>query len=179
MTEPIKKGDLFHIVAASSPVSKKEDLHSGIKVLQEWGLICNHIDAIDRSWGYLAGNDEVRFNELHPNNHYPLLAFARGGWGSARLLEKTQPWKEGILIDFERHISKKYLFKEKIKKIFGMKYDYNIFQNTYQRHPEKDVINKFKEFYYYAKEINFINENEINLSIRDNFFLCLNFSLFN
>jgi len=82
----------------------------------------------------------------------------------------TQPWKEGILIDFERHISKKYLFKEKIKKIFGMKYDYNIFQNTYQRHPEKDVINKFKEFYYYAKKINFINENEINLSIRDNFF---------
>ncbi len=76
MTEPLKRGDLFHIVAASSPITKKEDLHSGIKVLQEWGLICNHIDEIDRSWGYLAGNDEVRFNELHPNTHYPLLAFA-------------------------------------------------------------------------------------------------------
>ena len=95
MTEPIKKGDHFHIVAASSPITKKEDLHSGIKVLQGWGLICNHFDEIDRSWGYLAGNDEVRFNELHPNNHYPLLAFARGGWGSARLLEKKQPRKEG------------------------------------------------------------------------------------
>ena len=100
MTEPIKKGDHFHIVAASSPITKKEDLHSGIKVLQEWGLICNHFDEIDRSWGYLAGNDEVRFNELHPNNHYPLLAFARGGWGSARLLEKQQPWKEGWMIGF-------------------------------------------------------------------------------
>ena len=100
MTEPLKRGDLFHIVAASSPISKKEDLHSGIKVLQEWGLICNHIDEIDRSWGYLAGNDEVRFNELHPNTHYPLLAFARGGWGSARLLEKKQPWKEGWMIGF-------------------------------------------------------------------------------
>ncbi len=100
MTRPLKKGDLFHIVAASSPISNKEDLHSGIKVLQEWGLRCNPIDLVDRSWGYLAGNDEVRFNELHPNNDYPLMAFARGGWGSARLLEKRQPWKEGWMIGF-------------------------------------------------------------------------------
>ena len=100
MTRPLKKGDLFHIVAASSPVSNKEDLHSGIKVLQEWGLRCNHMDLVNRSWGYLAGNDEVRFNELHPNNDYPLIAFARGGWGSARLLEKRQPWKEGWMIGF-------------------------------------------------------------------------------
>ena len=100
MTKPLKKGDLFHIVAASSPITSKEDLHSGIKVLQEWGLICNHISDIDRSWGYLAGSDEVRFNELHPNNHPPLIAFARGGWGSARLLEKKQPWKKGWMIGF-------------------------------------------------------------------------------
>ena len=100
MTKPLKKGDLFHIVAASSPISHKTDLYSGIKVLQEWGLICNDIDAVDRSWGYLAGSDKVRFNELHQNNHFPLIAFARGGWGSARLLEKRQPWKEGWMIGF-------------------------------------------------------------------------------
>ena len=100
MTKPLKKDDLFHVVAASSPISNKEDLQSGIKVLQEWGLICNQIDAVDRSWGYLAGKDEVRFNELHSNNHYPLIAFARGGWGSARLLEKKQPWKEGWMVGF-------------------------------------------------------------------------------
>ena len=76
MTEPLKKGDLFHIVAASSPINKKEDLQAGIKVLQGWGLICNHIDSIDRSWGYLAGSDEVRFNELHSKYNYPLIAFA-------------------------------------------------------------------------------------------------------
>jgi len=100
MTEPLKKGDLFHIVAASSPIINREELHSGIKVLQGWGLRCNHIDVIDRSWGYLAGSDEVRFNELHQRNHYPLIAFARGGWGSARLLEKEQPWEEGWMIGF-------------------------------------------------------------------------------
>ena len=100
MTEPLKKGDLFKIVAASSPINKKEDLQSGIKVLQEWGLTCENIEAVDRSWGYLAGSDEDRFNELHPRNHFPLIAFARGGWGSARILEKTQPWKEGWMIGF-------------------------------------------------------------------------------
>ena len=100
MTKPLKKGDLFHIVAASSPISNNEDLHSGIKVLKEWGLVCNHVDVIDRSWGYLAGTDEVRFNELHPNDHFPLITFARGGWGSARLLEKKQPWKEGWMVGF-------------------------------------------------------------------------------
>ncbi len=100
MTKPLKKGDLFHVVAASSLVSNKEDLYSGINVLKGWGLICNHIDVIDRSWGYLAGSDEIRFNELHQNNHFPLIAFARGGWGSARLLEKKQPWKEGWMIGF-------------------------------------------------------------------------------
>ena len=100
MTEPLKKGDLFRIVAASSPISKRQELQCGIKVLEEWGLICDQIDAIDRNWGYLAGTDEVRFNELHAKNHCPLLAFARGGWGSARLLEKRQPWKEGWMIGF-------------------------------------------------------------------------------
>tara|TARA_B100000700_G_scaffold155406_1_gene172564 strand:+ start:350 stop:1222 length:873 start_codon:yes stop_codon:yes gene_type:complete len=100
MTKALKKGDLFNIVAASSEISNKEDLQSGIKVLQEWGLICNHSYVVDRSWGYLAGSDEDRFNELHPNTHFPLIAFARGGWGSARLLEKQQPWKEGWMIGF-------------------------------------------------------------------------------
>ena len=100
MTEPLNKGDFFHIVAASSPIDNKEDLQDGIRVLKEWGLICNDIFPFHRSWGYLAGSDEVRFNELHPSNQFPLIVFARGGWGSARLLEKEQPWKEGWMIGF-------------------------------------------------------------------------------
>ena len=100
MTKYLKKGDFFHIAAASSPISNKKELYSGVKVLEDWGLTCHHIDSIDRSWGYLAGSDEIRFNELHPKNYFPLIAFARGGWGSARLLEKIQPWKEGWMIGF-------------------------------------------------------------------------------
>tara|TARA_B100000965_G_scaffold381858_1_gene379697 strand:+ start:902 stop:1774 length:873 start_codon:yes stop_codon:yes gene_type:complete len=100
MTNPLKQGDLFQIVAASSQIINKEDLHSGIKVLQEWGLKCSDVNTFDRSWGYLAGSDEDRFNELHSKIHFPLIAFARGGWGSARLLERSQPWKEGWMVGF-------------------------------------------------------------------------------
>ena len=100
MARSLKKGDYFKIVAASSPINDIKDLQAGIKVLQDWGLICSQIGSIDRSWGYLAGTDEIRYEDLHPNDYYPLLAFARGGWGSARLLERVQPWKEGWLIGF-------------------------------------------------------------------------------
>ena len=100
MTKVLKKGDFFKIVAISSSVRDLKDLYHGINVLKEWGLICSKIDSIDRSWGYLAGSDEERFNELHSQENFPLLAFARGGWGSSRLLERIQPWKEGWLVGF-------------------------------------------------------------------------------
>ena len=100
MPIPLKKGDYFHIVAASSPINNKQALYSGIKVLEGWGLFCNEINSLNRSWGYLAGKDNVRFNDLHPKQYFPLLAFARGGWGAARLLERAQPWREGWMMGF-------------------------------------------------------------------------------
>jgi len=81
----------------------------------------------------------------------------------------TQPWKEGLNIDFERHVSQKYKFKQYLRKIIGLKYNKKIFENTYQRHPEQKVIDKFRELFYFAKENNFIHEGEINISIKNNF----------
>jgi len=82
----------------------------------------------------------------------------------------TQPWKEGLEIDFERYISKKKKLKEFIKKIIGLKYDERIFKKNYQRHPEKQVLEKFRELFYFAKINNFINEKDINTSVKNNFF---------
>ena len=82
----------------------------------------------------------------------------------------TQPWKEGLNIDFERHISRKYKFTQYLKKIIGLKYNKKIFEKTYQRHPEQNVIDKFRELFYFAKENNFIHEGDINISIKNNFF---------
>ncbi len=97
---PLKKGDCFQIVAASSTIEDEVSINSGIEILESWGLICIKTNIVGRSWGYLAGDDETRFNELHPSENYPLQVFARGGWGAARLLEKTQPWKKGWLLGY-------------------------------------------------------------------------------
>jgi hypothetical protein len=82
----------------------------------------------------------------------------------------TQPWKEGLKVDFERHNSQKTLFKQTIRKYLGLKYNKNLIANKYQRHPSKEVIIKFKEMYEYAIENNIINKEEIQMSIKKEFF---------
>lgn len=82
----------------------------------------------------------------------------------------TQPWKEGLKIDFERHISTSYLIKQYLKKYFGFNYNKNIFQNRYQKHPNQEVISKFKELFDYALKNKMINQEEIQMSINKKFF---------
>ncbi len=82
----------------------------------------------------------------------------------------TQPWKEGLDVDFERHNSKKTLFKQTLRKYLGLKYNKNILIDKYQRHPNEEVIVKFKELYEYAIKNNIINNEEIQMSIENKFF---------
>jgi len=82
----------------------------------------------------------------------------------------TQPWKEGLDVDFERHNSKKSLFKQIFRKYLGLKFNKNIIINKYQRHPNEEVIIKFTELYNYALENNIINNEEIQKSIEKKFF---------
>ena len=98
--KPLKKGDEVITVAASSALEDDQLLLDGLKVLEGWGLVCRPQFVTGRNWGYLAGDDLIRYDELHQKETAPLLAFARGGWGSARLLERPQPWKEGWLLGY-------------------------------------------------------------------------------
>lgn len=90
---PLRPGDRVRLVAASSALETSERLDEGIQVLRSWGL---HVEdpgsLVGRRWGYLAGQDRVRAEDLtrrEPDNSPPgLLACVRGGWGSARLLEQ-------------------------------------------------------------------------------------------
>ncbi len=99
-TKPLSNGDEVVTVAASSALDDDSPLINGLKVLEGWGLVCRPQSVINRNWGYLAGEDSTRLNELHPKVPAPLLAFARGGWGAARLLEYPQPWQSGWLLGF-------------------------------------------------------------------------------
>tara|TARA_Y100001968_G_scaffold333489_1_gene396618 strand:- start:62 stop:964 length:903 start_codon:yes stop_codon:yes gene_type:complete len=96
----LKKGDEVIIVASSSFITEEESIVKGLKVLEDWGLICRPYDFIGRKWGYLAGNDEVRYKELYLQEPTNLITFARGGWGAARLLEREQVWKSGWLVGY-------------------------------------------------------------------------------
>ena len=97
---PLKRGDGFVVASISSNVLDKQSLVDGIKILEEWGLIVRSRCLNKEPWGYLAGTDEARFKELHPNDPVPLITFARGGWGAARLLERPQPWEQGWLLGY-------------------------------------------------------------------------------
>ena len=100
MPSPLKQGDWVTIAAPSSAVSDEASLMAGIAVLESWGLNVKPPACRDRHWGYLAGRDSERLHDLSEGTLTPLLACARGGWGSARLLEQAVPWSEGWLLGF-------------------------------------------------------------------------------
>jgi len=106
------------LVAASSALADATRLEAGIAILQHWGLRVEPeaTALVGRRWGYLAGRDEQRAADLSGDqppdaaaDHPPgstaesaaaLHACVRGGWGSARLLERTLPQPPGWLLGF-------------------------------------------------------------------------------
>jgi muramoyltetrapeptide carboxypeptidase len=96
------------LVAASSALDHGHNLDAGIALLRQWGLDVESRseEIVRRRWGYFAGRDHERTSDLHhppgsteaaPN---PLFACVRGGWGSARLLERSPDPPSGWLLGF-------------------------------------------------------------------------------
>ncbi len=84
------------LVAASSALVAPESLErleAGITVLEGWGLEVERRALHERRWGYLAGSDADRHDDLMRAERVgaELLACLRGGWGAARLLEQPLP----------------------------------------------------------------------------------------
>ena len=100
MIKKLKKGDIVEIVASSSFVDDEDSYSKGIKILKEWGLEVNKNNIISRKEGYFAGDDTTRLNELQKAQNSNLIVFARGGWGSARLIEKEPIWGRGWMLGF-------------------------------------------------------------------------------
>ena len=99
-TKPLREGDKVLAINVSSPLNDEDCLLQGIKVFEDWGLTCQNEVTVGRHWGYLAEKDPFRYKQLHSNNHSDLIAFAKGGWGAARLLENPQPWQKGWLVGY-------------------------------------------------------------------------------
>ncbi len=100
VAQPLKRGDEFLVAAVSSEINDSESLFNGISVLEGWGLRCCSQNVLGRSWGYFAGQDHIRNSDINPKKAAALIAFARGGWGAARLLENEQLWKKGWFLGY-------------------------------------------------------------------------------
>ena len=96
----LKKGDKVNILAPSSFIDKEEDFIKGIDILKKWGLKIIQNDILSKKYGYFAGDDLTRFEELEKAQKSKLIFFAKGGWGAARLLEKNPTWGNSLMIGF-------------------------------------------------------------------------------
>ena len=100
MLTKLKKGDEINILAPSSFIDKEEDFIKGIDILKTWGLKIISNNILSKKYGYFAGDDQSRFEELEKAQNSKLIIFAKGGWGAARLLEKNPNWGNGLMIGF-------------------------------------------------------------------------------
>jgi len=99
---PLRQGDAVQLVAASSALSGDgagQRLRAGCDLLASWGLQLLGPAPLERHWGYLAGRDWQRRQDLLEADA-PLRACVRGGWGAARLLERLEALPAGWLLGF-------------------------------------------------------------------------------
>ena len=100
MLTKLKKGDEINILAPSSFIDEKEDYKMGLDILKTWGLKIISNNILSKKYGYFAGDDQTRFEELEKAQNSKLIIFAKGGWGAARLLEKDINWGNGLMMGF-------------------------------------------------------------------------------
>lgn len=89
MTRPqrLKKGDTIGIIAPASPPNK-ENLARGLKFIEELGLKYKLGKSLYKEYGYLAGIDDDRLEDLHEmfmDGEVKGIICAGGGYGTARI----------------------------------------------------------------------------------------------
>ncbi|AVH62663.1 S66 peptidase family protein [Nostoc sp. 'Peltigera membranacea cyanobiont' N6] len=87
---PLKPGDLIRVIAPSGALREFEVFEQSLEIWRARGYRLEISPQIDDKWGYLAGTDEIRRQQLavawqDPNCRGILCA--RGGFGSTRILE--------------------------------------------------------------------------------------------
>jgi muramoyltetrapeptide carboxypeptidase len=91
---PLRRGDAVGVVAPGFAV-KSTRLRRGLGRLRKMGFEPRLGDHVTSSLGYLAGDDDARLEDLQSMIDDPAVRaiwFARGGYGTARLLDRF-PWR--------------------------------------------------------------------------------------
>lgn len=84
----LKPGDQVAVVATAKRLEKS--IKKGVEVLEEWGLKVILGDHLNKPGGYFAGTDDERiadFQSAMDNPAVKAIVFARGGYGTTRILD--------------------------------------------------------------------------------------------
>ena len=90
---PLRKGDLIGIAAPASSFDPLE-FQRGVQTLELLGFRVHFREDIFSKERYLAGSDERRaeeLNELFGNPKIKAIFFARGGYGTQRIIPLLNP----------------------------------------------------------------------------------------
>lgn len=86
----LKPGDKLRVIAPSGALKEWERFNKGVEIWRSQGYEIEFTSGFDLNWGYLAGTDENRRQQLLEalkDESCRGILCARGGFGSTRLLE--------------------------------------------------------------------------------------------
>ncbi|MBD2315163.1 LD-carboxypeptidase [Desertifilum sp. FACHB-1129] len=87
---PLKPGDKLCMIAPSGALREFEAFQRGVEIWRKRGYVIEPNPTVDKRWGYLAGTDEHRREQLTEalrDRTCRGILCVRGGYGGARLLE--------------------------------------------------------------------------------------------
>jgi muramoyltetrapeptide carboxypeptidase len=85
----IKKGDLIALTAPAGAIFYEDSIQKATTALEAEGFRVKQGDTLKQRYGYLAGEDSFRANELNSlfaDKDVKAIIAMRGGWGCARML---------------------------------------------------------------------------------------------
>ena len=85
----LKKGDMIALTAPAGAIFNADSIEKATKSFEGQGFRVMHGNTLTQKFGYLAGTDQYRANELtelFENKEVQGIIAMRGGWGCARLL---------------------------------------------------------------------------------------------
>ncbi len=97
---PLQPGDLLQVIAPSGAVRQPERLEKGVEIWRSRGYRVELATDCNACYGYLAGTDAQRRQALAQawqDRECKAILCARGGYGSARLLEEWDWGGVGIV----------------------------------------------------------------------------------
>lgn len=87
---PLRAGDRLRAIAPSGALRELESFNQGLEIWRSWGFTVDVSPGVSDQWGYLAGADANRRQQLGQalaDPTYRGILCARGGYGGTRLLE--------------------------------------------------------------------------------------------